>query len=295
MEKNQHRAIQYALIAVLLWSTVATAFKLALSSMSPMQLLTIASVSSFTILFVVILLTKRQQEFLIILKTKWKRFALFSLLNPVAYYLVLFSAYDRLPASQAQPLNYTWAIALTLMSAIFLGQKIRVKDWLACGLGYLGVLVIATKGQLLDLTFTDGIGVALALISTFLWASYWILNTKIKTDPIISVCLCFLFGTIWLVPLTQYLYGFNDITSTSILAAVYVGVFEMGVTFVFWLMAMRYAENTSMISNLIFISPFISLLLLHFIVGEEIFISTVLGLLFIVIGLLIQNVKKKQH
>lgn len=50
-------------------------------------------------------------------------YILLGAINPLAYYLVLFKSYDLLPASQAQPLNYSWAITLTLMAAVFLGQK----------------------------------------------------------------------------------------------------------------------------------------------------------------------------
>ncbi|MCV5334478.1 DMT family transporter, partial [Escherichia coli] len=69
-------------------------------------------------------------------------YLLLGLINPLAYYLILFKAYDLLPASQAQAINYSWAITLTLMAAVFLGQKIRGKDWIACGFSYLGVIVI---------------------------------------------------------------------------------------------------------------------------------------------------------
>ncbi|WP_337918917.1 NAD(P)/FAD-dependent oxidoreductase, partial [Vibrio cholerae] len=42
------------------------------------------------------------------------------------------------PASQAQAINYSWAITLTLMAALFLGQRIRKQDWIACALSYFG-------------------------------------------------------------------------------------------------------------------------------------------------------------
>ncbi len=93
-------------------------------------------------------------------------YLMLGLINPLIYYLVLFKAYDLLPASLAQPLNYSWAITLTLMAALFLGQKIRKQDWIAAALGYAGVVVIATKGDLLGLEFDSPLGVGLALLST---------------------------------------------------------------------------------------------------------------------------------
>ncbi len=60
----------------------------------------------------------------------------------------------------------------------------------------------------------------------------------------------------------------------GIAGAIYVGLFEMGITFVLWLTALKKATHIARISNLIFISPFLSLLLISFILGEPIAPST---------------------
>jgi len=64
----------------------------------------------------------------------------------------------------------------------------------------------------------------------------------------------------------------------------------MGISFVLWLMAIKLATNTAQVSNLIFISPFISLFLLSVIVGEDIHPSTFIGLVTIIAGLVIQQI-----
>ena len=53
--KNQKTAILLALVAVLLWSTVATAFKLALKEFTPFQLIFVASVVSLLFFMCVLL------------------------------------------------------------------------------------------------------------------------------------------------------------------------------------------------------------------------------------------------
>ena len=50
---NERRALGFGLSAVLLWSTVATAFKLTLAEFSPIQMLTMASIVSAIALIVV--------------------------------------------------------------------------------------------------------------------------------------------------------------------------------------------------------------------------------------------------
>ena len=77
--------------------------------------------------------------------------------------------------------------------------------------------------------------------------------------------------------------------AAGVLPSLYVGTVEMGVTFVLWLTALRITHNTSRVANLIFLSPFVSLIFIGTILGETIRPATVLGLLLIVGGLTLQN------
>jgi len=172
----------------------------------------------------------------------------------------------------------------------FLGHKIRKKDWVAILFSYTGALIIATKGDLLGLNFESPLGVVFALLSTLIWASYWIINAKNNNDPIISLLLGFLLSLPFTLAATALLADFNFSSVEGILGAIYIGFFEMGISFVLWLIAIKLATNTARVSNLIFISPFISLFLLSAIVGEDIHPSTFVGLVTIIIGLVIQQI-----
>ncbi|WP_321311757.1 DMT family transporter [Halarcobacter sp.] len=292
--KSQNKAYKYALIAVFFWSTVAAVFKIALLTLNPITLLFYASVSSMLILLIIIILRKQINDVLLYIKNNWKTVLLLALINPFLYYLVLFEAYDALPAQEAQVINYTWALMLTFLSVIFLKQKLTINDIVAGIICYFGVLIIATKGEPFTLNFSNLNGVFLALLSTVLWSMYWIINTKNKVEPIIGVFSNFIIS----VPIIG-LYGYftgtlQEVTEIKgIFAAIYVGFFEMGVTFLFWLNAMKHAESTSKIANLIFISPFLSLIFIHFLLGEEIYYSTLFGLITIILGLIIQQLKNK--
>ncbi|WP_199610598.1 DMT family transporter [Flocculibacter collagenilyticus] len=290
-DKNQSIALKYGLVAVLLWSTVATAFKLALNTMSPTQLLFIASVTTSIVLFIIIL---KQNKLGLVGRTlaNTSSYAVLipsALLNPVLYYITLFSAYDLLPAQQAQSINYTWAITLSLLAAIFLKQKLTKIDMLALLLAYVGTLIISTKGDVFSLQFESLLGVSLALISTFLWGIYWIINVKNTADAIVTLFLSFLISLPILFIMLVMGGELNSLTTEGIWYAIYIGLFEMGITFVLWLKALKYAENTTQISSLIFISPFISLIFIYLILQEPIYSATLLGLVFIVTGLVLQQ------
>ncbi|WLQ11765.1 DMT family transporter [Hahella aquimaris] len=280
---NESLALRYGLSAVLLWSTVATAFKLALAQQSVSQLVFFASLTSVFALGAALLWQGRLTEAMRSLQENGWRALCFGLLNPLLYYHILFYAYDLLPAQVAQPINYTWALMLAFLAVPFLGHKLTLTDVIAMLVSYSGVVVISfggdDSGQSLNL-----LGIALALVSTLVWAAYWILNSRDKRDPVIGLFQNFLFAT----PCAAVLAWPLNLAPAALGGAVYVGLFEMGVTFMLWLMAMKYTRHASRISNLIFISPFISLLLIHFILGEKIHMLTLVGLGFIIAGLAIQ-------
>lgn len=292
--RNQKKAYMYGLATVLLWSTVASAFKLSLRYLDHIQLLLYANIVSILVLTTILILQRKTRLVFSCSGKQYLRSMMLGFLNPFLYYLVLFKAYDLLPAQEAQPLNYTWAITLALLSIPLLKQKIGLRDFTSAFVSYSGVVVISTHGDILSFRFSNPLGVALALGSTVIWALYWIYNTKDDRDPVVGLLLNFVFG----LPLSLALCLFSSSVWVSspygFFGAVYVGIFEMGITFVFWLSALKLSENTAKVGNLIFISPFISLVFIHFLVGEDILASTYIGLVLIVVGLIIQQIKSRR-
>lgn len=291
---TQTKAYAFGISAVLMWSTVATAFKLALQWLSPIQLVLLASVTSILLLSGVLLWQRKLPLALSYAKQRPGFFLLVGAINPFLYYLVLFKAYDLLPAQQAQSLNYTWAITLALLAVPFLKQQLRKQDLLAMALGYFGVLVIATRGDLLSMQFDSVLGVLLALFSTLLWAGYWIINTRNSGDPVASLLVAFCFSLPMVLAYCWWSDGLPSFNAKAWLGAAYVGLFEMGIAFVCWVLALKFTNNTARISNLIFISPFLSLFFISYFLNEVIEPATYLGLVLIISGLLIQQWRGKK-
>lgn len=289
---DQKKALAYALLTVLFWSTVATAFKVALRYLDIFQLVFYASLTSALILLVAVAIKRRLGELRKTLATHWRLCLVSASLNPVLYYLVLFAAYDRLPAQVAQPINYTWAIVLTFLSIVILKQKMLWQDIAAALICYVGVVIIVGQGDWVSLRLEDVPGIVLALGSTVIWATYWILNIRDTREPTIALCLNFTVA----VPVTLVIcLIFSNplaVEPLGLAGAAYVGLFEMGLAFLFWSHALKLAENTSRVSNLIFLSPFLSLFFINEVLGEPIYLTTWVGLAVIVSGLLLQQYRK---
>jgi len=287
--ENQKRAYIYVIFAVLIWSTVASAFKVSLRYLDFFQLLFYASIVSIIILFIILLVQNKASLFKKYSKKEYLHSALLGLLNPFLYYIVLFKAYSLLPAQEAQPLNYTWPIILVLLSIPLLNQKIKFRSIVAIIISFIGVLVISTQGNILSFGFTNLSGTLLALTSAVIWALFWIYNMRDKRDEVAKLFLNFVFGFIYIL---ISILIFSEIIFPGILVLLgvsYVGLFEMGITFVIWSKALKLSKTTAKASNFVYLVPFISLIVIYFVVGEKILISTIIGLIFIVTGIIIQR------
>ena len=275
-----------ASVAVLSWSTVATAFKVALSYLTHFEMLLVASFTSLAIFAVVLTVQRRWGAVKALPRRTWGYFALLGLLNPVAYYLVLFKSYDLLPAQVAQPVNYFWPIFLLVLLALFAKQRIPAKKYVGMFISLGGlVLISAGGGQMGNLEIAP-FGLFLGLMSAVLWATYWMVNNKNshKADATIACFMSFLFGSIYLA-IGALFVGVNLHTLPGILSGMYVGAFEMGVPFICFGLAIRTTSNPALVNQLCYLSPFLSLFFVSTILGEQIVPTTYIGLSLIVAGI----------
>lgn len=292
---STNKAFLFAGLAVFFWSTVATAFKIALRELDVVQLIFFASVVTVLVLFVLLLVQGKTGMLFRQTKRQITWSVLLGAFNPLFYYIVLFKAYSLLPAQLAQPLNMVWPIVLALLSVPFLGQKIG--KWSIAGLfiSFIGVVFISSQGGWSGFQNTSLTGVLLALGTSVLWSFYWILSVRDKRDETVKLFLNFFFGLIFLTVAMYFFSDFNVKPGSGLLAAVYVGIFEVGITYVLWMKAMQLSTNNAKIGNLVFLAPFVSLIFIHFILKETIYVTTFIGLLFIVSGIFTQRLDRKKQ
>ncbi len=294
---TEKRGFIFACLAVLAWSTVAAAFKIALRSFSAAALLWVVSAVSTLILGIIVIwqawLNGKRYDFgfFVLLRSVFLGF-----LNPFVYYLLIFAAYERLLAQVAQPLNQIWGILLAVISAWRFGRKISGGQWIGMSLSFIGVFVLVTQGRFDTVSVDSPLGVGMALFSAFIWAFYWLINMDDSCDPLWRLflnCACgFFFITIYCLTTGSWPL---QVGADGWAAAVYIGMFEMGVTTLLWLIALKSVKDTTRVSGLIYLVPFISLIFISQVAGEAIRLVSVAGL-FLVIGgqVLIHKISRRQ-
>ena len=282
---RETQAILFGLGAVALWSTVATAFKLGLTFLTPIQMLWFGCLFSLGFFILARFFVSPTS----LTKSACLRAGLLGLLNPLAYYLILFEAYNRLPAQIAQPLNYTWAITLAILAVPLLKQRLSLKAWVGIGVSYVGVVVLVTRGATTGLDTFDVAGITLALLSTLLWSLYWRATIRMNCHPVILMLIGFAVATPIIGVLCWSTDGFPPLTLRALSVGAWVGLFEMGVTFLLWQKALSETRQVAKVGLLIFLSPFISLLLIDQILGESVHPSAIISLGLIILGVLLVN------
>jgi drug/metabolite transporter (DMT)-like permease len=283
------RARLFGLAAVAFWSTAATAFKLSLRFCGPYQLVLLSSIVSLVFLLSVLAISGRFR--LLLDRGVLVGGALRGFLNPFVYYLVLLEAYYRIPAQIAMVINYLWPVMLVLLSVPLLHQALRSRDVTGMLLSFGGVAVLAFGGISRGGARPETAGLALALASTLIWALYWILNMRAAGDPVARLASNFIWGVALLAGwgLVTGKLGGLDWRTGALAGALWVGLFEMGLTYVIWLRALSLARSSAEVGSLIYITPFASLAFIAIVAREPLQAATFAGLILVVAGLRVQG------
>ena len=80
------------------------------------------------------------------------------------------------------------------------------------------------------------------------------------------------------------------IRGTQWLGILWLGIVIDAVAYLFWALALKGTDNTASIANLAYLTPFLSVIVSAVFLHEKIQVKAIVALIFIVGGILIQNV-----
>jgi drug/metabolite transporter (DMT)-like permease len=287
MLSDQKKAYLLAGFAILFWSTSSAAFKLTLRYLNTTELLFYSTLTATLALFLFLIGQKKLHLILAYTKKGYLHSIILGFLNPFFYYTILFKAYSLLPGQIAQPLNFIWPLMIVLLSIPLLKQKIKFRSILAILVSFFGVIVISTKGNFTSLNLENPWGIFLAMFSSIIWALFFIMNVRDTRDEVCKLFFSFGFG--FLFASLVFIFNFQKPNIIGLLGAIYIGLFEMAITFVIWVKALKLSKTTAQVNNFIYITPFLALIFLSILTKEKILTSSIIGIIFIILGIVIQR------
>jgi len=284
----------FAFISIFVWASTATVTKLLLEDLNSIQILCVSMFfASLTLLIANVFLKKLS----IIKQYKIKDYITFFLTGVIGvfcYYLFLYLALFYLPAQEGFIINYLWPVMIIIFARILLKEKLTPKKLLAIILSFIGVAIVVTKGNFAEFDLSNPLGVILAVLAAVSYGLFSVIVKKYTYDKTISMmfyCISALVVSSLVMIVTS---GVPTLNAIQILGLGWMGIFTTAIGFTAWAFALKYG-HTHKIANLAFVTPFLSLVYIYLFLGEQINIYSVIGLIVIVLGILIQNIEERKR
>lgn len=280
-----------AIISVLLWSTTATVSKLLLGSLDSMQILLVSSLFSFIFLLIINCINGSIKE---IKKYKTKDYLIIFALGVIGiflYDLFFYLGINAMQASQAFIINYLWPIMTVLFACIILKEKFTIRKIIAIIISFIGVIIVSSNGNLLSIEKSSLMGTIYCLLAAILYGLFSALNKKQNYNKYTSMMLFYFNSTfislIYVIATKRFFVP--ELSQT--LGLLWIGIFTSAIAYTSWALALAKGD-TARISNIAYLTPFISLVWTGIVLKEKISFYSVLGLVIIVLGIFIQMKNK---
>lgn len=280
----------FAATTIFFWGSSAAVNALLLQSLSTMTVLFYTSIIAVIFLAVYNLITGRMALLKEISGRDLFMMAGIGTLGTFMYNGLLYYGMTLMKAQQAFIINYLWPIMVVVFSCIILGQKMTLRKGASLLLSFFGVAVVATEGDLTGLGNVNLIGTAACILAAVCYGLYSVLTMKVHHDKFVAMMIY---------------YGTCAVISTIVLAAgggfpalkmgawpgiLWDGILVYGVAYTTWALALDLGDTAKM-SNLAYLTPFVSLVWIYFLIGEPIDWSSYVGLALILLGVVLQIVR----
>ncbi len=275
-------------LCILLWASIPVASKKILVELNNLQMLFYSTVFSAIALGVLVLWQRKtarlfQHKLRDIAHLAWLGF-----LGAFLYYVLLYGAFANTSAAEGFVLAYTWPILISLLAVPLLGQRLTPIRLTAIAVSFSGVVVIVTRGQMVEFQVENLAGNLLALSGAFVFALFSILGRRANYDLTVAAFIYF-FAALICSGAAVALTGKLPLPSLSVWGwLLYNGLLVNGVSYLFWFKALKHGE-TFIVSNLLYLTPVLSLPLVRVFLDEPVHASAVSGLILILAGILLQS------
>lgn len=288
MNAEKKSSYIYVVMAVLLWSPSPAVGKLLLRNLNSLQVLLFTFFVAAASLFIIVLYQKKLTLIKEFQLKDYLTFAYMGFLGVFLYNIFLFTGLMFSSAQEAFIVNYTWPVWVVIFAIILIKEPFSIKKVIAIILGFLGVFVVVTTGNIVSFNHAHYKGDLCAFAGAVSYGLFSVLGKKHNYDKFISMMFYYGFSFIFILIITVSFVHIPAITIFDLLGILWFGIFTSGLAYVFWFLALQYGDTAKM-SNIIFLTPFISLLFIYFLIGEKIYYSSILGLIVIVGGIVIQS------
>jgi drug/metabolite transporter (DMT)-like permease len=205
------------------------------------------------------------------------------------YYAFYSMSLSLIPAMEASMLNYLFPIMILISAVPINKEHINAFKIIAIVFGFLGTLIIVSKGNLCIIHFSNLSGDLLGIGAALCWGLFTNFGMKNKRDPYLSIYIytleSFVLSAIGLFTFSRFVVP--DVLAFS--GLIWIGLTVITGIFFLWFHILKVA-SVSFAASMSFLNPFVSLLFIFLLIGEKILFIQLTGLAFIMIGVIVQQI-----
>ena len=280
-------AKECAFIAIFFW---ATAFVLTKVVLKEVDVTTLGVLRYFFASIIVIFILIKQKISLPALKDIPA--FIFAGFSGYAGYIVLFNIATLLSSPSTLSVINALAPAITAIVAYFIfNEKIKIIGWISMGISFCGILILT----LWNGTLTVNKGVIYMLIGCVLLSLYNISQrylTKKYSSFDVSMYSMLIGGILLVVYSPSSVRNIFSISFNSLILIIYMSVFPSIISYFFWTKAFEIAKHTTEVTSFMFVTPVLATLMGIIILGDIPKLSTLIGGVVIILGMIIFNKTK---
>jgi drug/metabolite transporter (DMT)-like permease len=218
-----------------IWGVNFVAMKFLLAEIAPVNLILFRFISGSVLIFLLLFF---MEDVKVPLKDFYK-LCLLGVVGIAIYQFLFIYALKNTSVTNVAVIINTAPLYGGLLSSFFGYEKFHKKTFFAIVLGFVGVYVLISKGELLSLGVGDLKGAIFALVACFLWALYTIMAKPMldKHSPLKVTTYSMLTGSILLCGFIPFYLDVKEIavlSSTGWLSLIYSIVFSIVIAFFLW-------------------------------------------------------------
>lgn len=259
--ENQSKAIVFALACVVSWAFIPVVSRFGQQTLDNYQFLFWSNLLSSVVLLFATVISGRAKIFTTYNLLDLANTTILGFLGSFLYYLLLYFAYAHAKGLEVLALQYTWPIFIVLFSILLLRERLTRNILLATLMGFVGVLIVLTKGNITQVYLGNVTTDLLVLLAAAVFGLFSVLSKKVNFEPYTATTLFFASATVFSFIAMKALSTLVVPTASSMTPLLINGVFINGISYILWLKALSFAK-ASFVAQFVFLTPVLAALLI---------------------------------
>ncbi len=279
----------FLVLANLFWAGNFLFGSLVVEQLSPFLLTALrwAAAAPLLIALAVVVERPRWREAL----REWPMHLLLAALGLVAFCVFSYEALRHTTPTDAAVVGAINPAIIAVVAGLLARERVGIRRAAGIGVSLVGVLVVISGGDLGSLVRADvNAGHVWMLGAVVVWTAYTVLSRRLSTGPVTASAVQATMTTLVLAPFAIPQLGDVDLHGAALGGLLYIAVFPSVLSLVLWNVSVKRvgASTAGVYLNLL---PIFTALL-GLVVGVPISLATVLGGLFVVVGVTITSTRR---